>query len=450
MDRAAIQAKLRALAEEGEKIYKTAVSDNRQVTDEEAKRISEIEAQLDQCEADLKRCDQQSGFEKRVADLRKFPDAVEDPVPGDKIVEDRSDYHRWPVEEADQFFRAVQAWQTTRSLPDNIHADLRETLVGALEKRAPTGHGTLIDAEGGWAVPTTINQTVLRKAFGEGSIVSRCQNVPITNGNSTTWNMLTENSRVAGSRYGGIQVYRAEEAGSVAGTKTKFERLRLTLKKGLALTYVTEEQLADGPQLMQFITELVPKAIRFKTDDEIFNGTGGIQMEGILASNALVTVAKETGQAAATVLYENIVAMWSRMFAPSRSNAVWFINQDIEPQLLTMTLGIGTAGVPVYLPAGGASSSPYGTLMGRPVIPTEHNKTLGTVGDILLADFSQYLYASGGGISTSQSMHVKFIEGELALRWMWRDDGKCWWPMALTPAQGSNTLSPFVVLATRA
>jgi hypothetical protein len=51
-----------------------------------------------------------------------------------------------------------------------------------------------------------------------------------------------------------------------------------------------------------------------------------------------------------------------------------------------MSMVIGTGGVPVYLPPGGLSHAPFGTLMGRPVMPLEFCETLGTEGDIVLAD----------------------------------------------------------------
>ncbi|WP_254903580.1 hypothetical protein [Clostridium tyrobutyricum] len=40
---------------------------------------------------------------------------------------------------------------------------------------------------------------------------------------------------------------------------------------------------------------------------------------------------------------------------------MWYINQEIEPQLYIMVLNIGTGGAPVFLPSGGASSSQYST-----------------------------------------------------------------------------------------
>jgi len=164
-----------------------------------------------------------------------------------------------------------------------------------------------------------------------------------------------------------------------------------------------------------------------------------------------VTVSKEIGQPAATILAENVIKMWARMWSRSRPNAVWFINQNIEPQLYTMSLSVGVGGIPVYMPANGLSDSPYGKLMGRPVIPIEQCQTLGTLGDIILADFSQYVLADKGGIQTAQSIHVQFTTDESVFRFVYRVDGQPIWNSALTPYKGgaSNSLSPFVVLETR-
>jgi HK97 family phage major capsid protein len=129
---------------------------------------------------------------------------------------------------------------------------------------------------------------------------------------------------------------------------------------------------------------------------------------------------------------------------------VWLINQDVGPQLHLMTLGIGTAGQVVYMPPGGLSSAPYATLMGAPVIETEWNATLGTVGDILLVDMSQWVSISKGGMESATSMHVYFTTDEQAFRTTFRVDAQPWWASVLTPFKGSNTQAPAISLATRA
>ncbi len=96
---------------------------------------------------------------------------------------------------------------------------------------------------------------------------------------------------------------------------------------------------------------------------------------GILNSGALVQVAKEAGQQAETAILDNLIKCWSRMPARNRANALWLINQDIEPQLYTMSLSVGTGGSVVFLPGGVASATPYSTLFGRPIIPIEQCAT---------------------------------------------------------------------------
>lgn len=446
MDRKTIEARLRALVQEGDAIYKAAETEERALSEDEQKRMGEIEAGVAECEADLKACDQRAGWQRKTEELRRFEAPEHVPGEENRLVEDRRSYHGWPEENAEQFFRCVIAHKQNRELPRDIHEELRSTF---MESRI-TGQGTLIDADGGFMVPKTVSTTILRKMFSDGQIIGRTQPVPITVGKTAEWNAIKENSRVAGSRFGGITVGRFGEGNGPTASKAALERIKLELKKLGALVYLTSDQLEDGPQMLTVVNDLVPAAIRFAVEDEIFNGDGASQMKGILSDNSMVEVAKETGQAANTILYENIVNMWARMFAPSRGTSAWFINQDIEPQLHTMSIAVGTGGVPVYMPANNASGSPFASLYGRPVVPVEHCKTLGTAGDIVLADFSQYLYASKGGVRTAQSIHVKFVEGETALRFELRNDGKSWWPSALTPANGSNTLSPFVTLATRA
>jgi HK97 family phage major capsid protein len=203
--------------------------------------------------------------------------------------------------------------------------------------------------------------------------------------------------------------------------------------------------------LDSLLTQMFAREFAFKIDDEIIRGLGAGQPLGILACPALVTIAKEAGQPADTIQFENIQKMWAAIPATNRSNAVWFINQEVETQLDAMSLGIGAAGVPVYLPPGGISETPYSRLKGRPVIPIETCSALGDVGDIILADMSQYLYGEdSSGVEGATSIHLRFDYGEVAMRWTLFNDGQPWWPAALTPYKGAQNLSPFVTLAERA
>ena len=178
------------------------------------------------------------------------------------------------------------------------------------------------------------------------------------------------------------------------------------------------------------------------------------QALGILNSDCLVTVAPEGAQPAATIVYANIVNMFARLHPPSANSAIWMANMTCFPQLAQLNLAVGTGGSVAWLPDGGISGKPYNTLMGMPLILTEHCQALGTVGDIILCDWSQYLIGGkpGAGIQTASSMHFYFNADKMAYRFVLGYDGQPWWRTTLQPKHGGAgaTMSPFIALDTRA
>jgi HK97 family phage major capsid protein len=221
----------------------------------------------------------------------------------------------------------------------------------------------------------------------------------------------------------------------------------------MSVWYVTDEMLADSMALTGIANQAFAEEITFMLEDGIFEGSGAGMPLGITNAPALVVAAADKGQASKTLTYTNIGSMWARMWARSRKNAAWFINQDLESQLYSLSAVVGTGGQPVFLPAGPigsqASGAPYATLYGRPVIPVEYAQTLGTQGDITLADFSQYVKASRAAMQQMTSIHVRFLTDETTFRLTYRVDGTPIWHAPLTPFHGTNTLSPFVQLAAR-
>lgn len=320
-----------------------------------------------------------------------------------------------------------------------------------LTYRAISGASESVGADGGFLVGEDVSNELLRNVHETGVLVSRVQRRQISsNANRLRIRAFNETSRANGSRLGGIRVYRDGEGDTLTDSKPQFRMIDLELKKMTGLFYATDELLQDTSMLDQEVRSWFEEEFGFKMDDEIINGNGVAEMLGILNSGALVSVAKETGQAAATVVFENIRKMWARMWARSRANAVWLINQDVEDQLFGMSMTVGTGGVPVYMPANGISGAPFATLMGRPVVPVEQCATVGTVGDVILVDLNQYIMAEKGGVQAASSIHVKFLEDETAFRFILRNDGKPRWSSTLTPYKGSNTQSPFIAIATRA
>ncbi len=360
---------------------------------------------------------------------------------------------RPPTESAD----STRAKPVFGSLGEQLMAVRAAAMPGAtpdprlFEVRAPLGMNVGQPSDGGFLMEQQYASGIWKRAYSYGEIVRRCFKVPIgDNADSVKIHGFSESSRVAGSRWGGVRGYWLAEAGTLTASAPKWRDIELAPKKLGVLFYATSELLRNPVALEAMVNQIVPQEIAFMTEDAILNGDGAGKPLGVLAAPALVSVAKEAAQAADTIVKENIDKMWSRMWAGSRQNAVWLINQDCEPQLDNMALAVGAGGVPVYLPAGGISETPYARLKGRPVIPVEHCQTVGDLGDIVLADFSQYAIADRGGVEVASSIHVQFLTDEQVFRFLYHVDGEPMWNAALTPAHGSNTLSPFVALAARA
>lgn len=319
--------------------------------------------------------------------------------------------------------------------------------------KAPSGLGETVDSDGGFLVPDEFRATLLEKTYNSAAVSSRAFNIPINHAVNIPY--VAESSRTDGYRAGGVLGYWVDEApaSGITASAPTFGKVRLELHKVAALVYGTDDILADSVvSLDAFLSRVVPNELAFQLDDKMINGKGAGVPLGILNAACLVSVDKETGQEAATIQFENIVKMWSRLYNGSRSSAVWFVNQDVLPQLYSLTLGLGLAGVAAFMPPGGLSGAQYATIFGRPVVEIEQCATLGTVGDVILADMGQYLYASkaGNAINAASSIHVRFIYNETTWRFTMRADGQPWWSKALTPYKGSSTVSPFVALATRA
>ena len=93
-------------------------------------------------------------------------------------------------------------------------------------------------------------------------------------------------------------------------------------------------------------------------------------------------------------------------------------------------------GAPIYMPANGLAGQQFDTLFGKPVIPIEQAEALGTKGDILLCDLSEYLLIRKGALETAESIHVRFLYGENTFRFTYRINGAPAWKTGPDALQG--------------
>lgn len=331
--------------------------------------------------------------------------------------------------------------------------------------QAATGASEGIAADGGFLVQTDFQTELLQNLYDMGEIASRIRKIPVgANSNGIRMNGVDETSRANGSRWGGIQAFWTGEAQQKTASAPKFRQIKMELDKLTGLCYATDELLQDGVALEAWLTQAFTDEFTFKVEDSVINGTGAGMPLGILNSGAVITVPKETNQAAATITAGNVLAMWARLPARSQKDAVWLANVDTSPQLSNLytviknvagTENVGgvalspwyTSGITYTAP--GFQGSQYAMLQGKPIIPCEYCATLGTPGDLILTDLGQYLAIDKGPAQSASSIHVRFIFDETVFRFVYRFNGQPLWRLPLTPYKGANSLSPYIVLATR-
>ncbi|KKL95626.1 hypothetical protein LCGC14_1852680 [marine sediment metagenome] len=310
---------------------------------------------------------------------------------------------------------------------------------------AATGMSQGMGAEGGYAVPREYGTTAwdaLRQ--DEDSLLSLCDVYTVT-GESLDMLAVDETTRADGSRYGGVLAYWAAEAALMTASKPKLRRVKLEPHELHAFIYASNKLLRNAPAIQQLMNSGMIAAIKAKINAAIMAGDGVGKPLGVLNGLGLISITIETGQAAKTVVPENIAKMYARRLG----NPMWFINQTVETQLLLMTLERGTSMWPVYMPPGGLASAPNGSILGKPVMTTEHCKTLGTEGDIQLNDMKAYIVGTKGTVDTAMSIHLRFDYNESVFRTIFEVDGQPWMQSAVTPENG-DSLAPTISLAVRA
>ena len=310
-----------------------------------------------------------------------------------------------------------------------------------------------VGEDGGFLVPAEFRDAIMKLVEGEDSLLSMCDT------STTARNAVTQNvDKTTPWGTAGINVYWEGEGQGPSAANAKFEQTTVRLNKLFARVDVSDELLEDAPQLDNYLRVKAPEVMTSVINLAIVQGNGVGKPLGFMNSGALVTIAAETSQPADTIFHRNLVHMMGRIYSKSWPRSTWLMHQDVWAQLPLMsfsdvgkypTTATGTQ-MPIYIPPGGLSASPYGTLLGRPILVLEAMETIGDLGDIALVDLSQYrAVTKAGGARVDTSIHLKFDTDEMVYRFIFRLAGAPWWSSTISPRDGSNTRSPFVSLASR-
>lgn len=175
------------------------------------------------------------------------------------------------------------------------------------------------------------------------------------------------------------------------------------------------------------------RSIASAEDTGFLTGTGVGQPLGIVNSPASIGIGRA---GAGAIAFADVHGMLARLL-PGGS-PVWVASPTAIPQLAQMVDAGNTA---VW--------KSYTELMGLPLIFSRRLPALGTAGDLILCDFSQYLIKDGSGpfVAISKDAPSVFVTNQVLIKVFFNVDGQPWLsaPVALEGAAG-NTVSPFVIL----
>lgn len=454
-----LKARLVELNDIAKGIQAKADGERRDLRAEEQTELDTVMTEFDVVEADIKRreriiaqasrLEEPQGRQVPAAPISNVAPDVHNAAPSaprglpNTILPTVRDRARWGFQNMGEFAFAVR---TAAVAPSNMDQRLIQNSAASTYGSEGTG------ADGGFAVPPEWRAEIMKMVDAEGSLLGMTDQQTVT-GNSITFPV---DETTAHQSSGGVQAYWDSEAAAMTQSKPSLKELSIKLNRLTALVPVTDELLEDSSAMSSYITGKAGEKIAFKINDAILNGTGVGQPLGLMNAPCRVSVAKISSQVAATIHGKNIAAMVARLPASSYAKAVWIANQDCLPQIMALGFNVtdGTttnagAGAIWMAPGQLQGGSPYGNILGRPVIITEACSALGTVGDIILADMSKYLSVVKGAMKSDVSIHLWFDQGLTAFRFVVRVNGQPWLSAPIARKNGSNTLSHFITLDTR-
>lgn len=430
-----LRQKLASFKEKGRALLKKAEDENRDLTDAEADAADRIKADVANVQAAI------VAEERRLEAARSFEDAAGTPtarpVPAGAI--DRDEEARGGFRNTADFAVAVR----TASLPGG-HTDERLARLYRPGAAPANFHQEAGGSAGeGYLVPPAMSQRIWENTFNQPDLLSLSN--PLPTGSREVKGIGDESTPWGSS---GIQANWRAEGSQMSASKIATKPRSTTLHELYAYVLATGEMLDDAPLLNSRIESGAARAISWKASDAIMWGNGVGKPMGFMNSAALVTVAKESGQAADTIVAANLLKMLSRLLMTPGARPFWIANSQTIPQLATMTIG----NQPMWIPAGQIDQPIRGTLLGYPVVYSEHCTALGDLGDIALVDFNGYeSYRRSSAPEAASSIHLYFDYNIEAFRWIFRFGGQ---PYLSAPVAGAkanvDTKSHFVTLAARA
>lgn len=294
--------------------------------------------------------------------------------------------------------------------------------------------GTTVGADGGFAIPPTWGEEVLRPAVGPGSLLSAFDPVY-----EPTAMLSIAVDQAAPWSAGGVAADLTAEGGAISGTKPVLKKINAILYNVPALVHASDQISSDSAAYGRHLWRSLGTAITNRIEQLIINGTGENQPLGFLRSPSLVTVTP-TDSTATAISATDVRKMISRLLPSSFGSALWVASPSAVVALMSASDRLYNAN--------GASPYGYGTLAGRPIAVSAHMAVLGTTGDVALLDPRAFLYGLNGP-RTAATIAFAFDRQLSSYRASVRVGGVPLLSAAVPPLTGTDTLTTTVALGTR-
>lgn len=306
---------------------------------------------------------------------------------------------------------------------------------------------------GGYTVAPTYGDELLKLA-GEQSIVRPYSNKKTLPAREAFYPMLNQTFTPSNTQSapqsvytGGVKMTWGTEAQTGTATEPTFKQVHIVTNPLQGLTKISKFLLDDSfISVDGELKSLFSEAIAIAEDYAFLNGDGVGKPKGVLKCSALITY--PTRATANQFKLADAANMMGAMTPQSRPKAVWVMTNNLFAQLVTL---VDASGRVTYIPNVGtgynnANLTASLLLFGRPVIFTEKTPSLGSVGDVLLADFSKYITATTGSLAIAASDQYSFNTNQITYRVISRVDGQPQIDAPLTQMDGTTQNSPFVTL----
>ena len=400
----------------------------KQLLEKKAALIAEIKAVLDAAEAAerLLTEDEQESLKAKQSELGNVKSQIE-LVQGVESEEEPKQVKAAPLQAARQVIKHAPALEAKKEF-----SDLEEFMAACLtnpndsrlefvdyrgEQRFDTG------AKGGFAVPKQFLPEIRSIDPAAGLVRPRATVIPAGSPPDAEISMpaLDQEPTAAGANkvYGGVTVEKIEEGGLKPETSYDLREISLKPAEVAARIPMTDKLLRNWQAASNWASTLLRQAVMSWEDHQFLTGNGIGGPEGIIDAGATYAVNRAVAN---QVAFADIKEMYCR-FKGNESRAVWVTSRSTYNQFLNM---VGDGGGATNIVAVDQSTGRV-TIYGIPLVRHERVRSLGLRGDVLLADFNEYLIKDGSGpIVEVGYAYGQWERNKRSIKITFNVDGRAW------------------------